>query len=295
MPAAGSRFDLEELNVINAIAFRTLAYQAHQQALMQLTPDSPVIAIGAIEEGRPAGLVLMEARGDKSAILSICTATEFRNRGIATELLRAAEHALKERKAASATLTYVTGKATTPALERLLEKCGWPAAEPKHLHCWTDNRIYPWLADYKLPESFEIFPWVDITVGDRLSLERSQAAENWVPESVWPFSFEGTLEPNTSLGVRYGGELVGWVLTQERPPNALCYACSYMRPDLQRRGRLIGAYAEAVRRQIEFTDKTVGIWIVPYKHPAMAAFVLRRMKPHLVSLQDFRESRKEFA
>lgn len=295
MQATGSGFELEELNVINAIAFRNLAYPAHQHALHQLGPESPIIAIGAIAEGKPAGLVLAEARGEKSAILSICTASAFRNRGIATELLNAAERALRTRDVPSASLTYVTGKPTTEALEKLLARCGWPVAEPKHLHCWTDNRVYPWLAEYKLPESFEIFPWIDITVGDRVSLERSQAAENWVPESVWPFSFDGTLEPNTSLGVRYGGELVGWVLTQVRPPDALCYACSYMRPDLQRRGRLIGAYAEAVRRQIEFTDKTVGIWIVPYKHPAMAAFVLRRMKPHLVSLQEFRESRKEFA
>ncbi len=102
------------------------------------------------------------------------------------------------------------------------------------------------------------------------------------------------MEAANSLGIRHNGELVGWVITQPREPNAICYACSYMRPNLQRRGHLVAAYAEAVRRQIEFTDKPIGIWIVPYIQGPMAAFVLRRMKPYLISLSEFKEANKVF-
>ena len=148
------------------------------------------------------------------------------------------------------------------------------------------------MCEYKLPSSFETFPWVNVTPQDREALERSQAEEHWIPQGLWPFDYPD-LEPANSLGVRYKGELVGWVLTQPREPDALCYCCSYMRPDLQRRGRLVAAYAEAVKRQIELTDKPIGIWIVPYHHESMAAFVLRRMRPYLISLAEFRESWKQ--
>jgi GNAT superfamily N-acetyltransferase len=294
MIASSASFEIERLNAINAALFSHLTFRAHQHVLYELTADAPLAAFGAQVEGRAAGLVICESGSKLSSIVSICVSSEFRNRGIGSELLRVAAKHLNARGCQQLSLTYLSGRPTTAALERILAKCDWPPSEPKHLVCTSDKRMYtaPWMSEYKLPASFEVFRWVDITPEDRAALERSQAVDGWVPEGLWPFDYDHNMEKANSLGVRYKGEVVGWVITQPREPDAVCYCCSYMRPDLQRRGRLIAAYAEAVHRQIQFTTKPIGIWIVPLKHESMAAFVLRRMKPYLISLAEFRQSKK---
>lgn len=288
-----TKVELEPLNVFNSAPFLNYTFHAYQYLLYQLHGASAVMGVGAMVEGRPVGLVLGEVAGEKSSVLSICVDKAYRNRGIGSQLLGAIKDRLAERGAPLVRFTYVTGKPATPAVEGLLAKCRWPAPAPKHLVCTSDKRMYsaPWMAQYKLPSNFEIFAWTDVTPDDRETLERTQREDGWVPEGLWPFDYAAEMEPANSIGVRYNGELVGWVITQPRHPDAVCYSCSWMRPQLQRRGRLVGAYAEAVRRQIEYTDKPIGIWIVPYKHESMAAFVLRRMKPWLISLAEFRESK----
>ncbi len=284
--------EIERLNSINSAAFSAFTFHAYQHILYSLQAGGSIAAFGALVGGAPAGMVICEAAPETANIVSICVGAEFRNRGVGSALLAAAEQELAGKGAGIAAFTYATGKPTQPALERMLAKCGWPQPQPKHLICTSDKRMYAFLSEYKLPPSFEVFPWTEVTPEDRASLERSQAAEQWVPKGLWPFDYEATMEPANSVGVRYGGELVGWLITQPREPDAVCYSCSWMRPDLQRRGRLVAAYAEAVRRQIEFTTKPIGIWIVPYHHESMASFVLRRMKPWLISLSEFRHSRK---
>ncbi len=287
-------FQLERLNQLSAAAFCNLTFRAYQYLLYQLHETGSVIAIGAVAEGRTAGLVIGETGQDKSAIISICVDTAYRNRGLGSALLLAMEKEFLTRAAVSPTFTYVTGKPTTPALERMLAKCGWPAPQPKHLVCVSDKRMYsaPWMREYQLPPSFELLPWTEITDRDRTALTLSQERENWVPKSLWPFDYEGTLETANSLAIRFKGELVGWVLTQPREPDSVCYCCSYMHPSLQRTSALVAAYADAVRRQIEFTNKPNGIWIVPFQHRSMVAFVRRRMAPYLISQAEFRQTQK---
>jgi GNAT superfamily N-acetyltransferase len=297
MEPVAPAIEFEHLNALSGALFRTLTFPAYQYVLQQLRSDGPIVGIGAWVGGHPAGLVLGEAVNGKATVLSIAVDNAYRNRGIGSALLRAMEKELAARGASTLTLTYVTEKPSTPALVRVLEKCEWPAPEPKHLVCTSDKRMYtaPWMANYTLPPEFEVFPWVELSAADRAALELSQQTEGWIPEGLSPFAYEGSIEPANSLGIRFKGEVVGWLITQPREPDAVCYSCSYMRPDLQKRARLVAVYAEGVRRQVEFTTKPIGIWIVPFKHKQMANFVLRRMRPWLISLAEFHESRKPIA
>lgn len=294
METVADRVELEPLNALSAALFTRLTFHSYQYVLYQLRAGGTTFGIGALVDGQPAGLVLGEAIDGKGTILSIAVGKAHRNRGIGAMLLLAMEKELATHGASTLTFTYVTEKPTTPAVVRLLEKCAWPAAEPKHLVCTSDKRMYtsPWMANYTLPPEFEVFPWVDLTAEDRAALVRSQETEGWIPTGLSPFDYEGTLEPANSLGIRFKGEVVGWLITQPREPDAVCYSCSYMRPDLQKRARLVAVYAEGVRRQVAFTTKPIGIWIVPFRHKQMANFVLRRMRPWLISLAEFHESKK---
>jgi ribosomal protein S18 acetylase RimI-like enzyme len=133
MAPVAESFELETLNSLSAATFCNLTFHAYQYVLYQLRADGNTVGIGALAGGQTAGLILGEAVDGKGTILSLAVGQAYRNRGIGSALMRAMEKELAARGASTLTLTYVTEKPTTAALVRVLEKCEWPKAQPKHL------------------------------------------------------------------------------------------------------------------------------------------------------------------
>ena len=150
----------------------------------------------------------------------------------------------------------------------------------------------PWVSAYKLPNSFEIFSWTDLSLSERHDLERQQETQHWIPDTLVPFKYENSMEPLNSVGLQYRGQVVGWVITQRFRTDTICYSCSYIRPDLQRRGRIIPLYAEAIRRHCTRPEIPNATWVVPYIHEGMVQFVQHRMAEHMTSIDEFRRSCK---
>lgn len=106
-----------------------------------------------------------------------------------------------------------------------------------------------------------------------------------------PFDYAAGCDPHTSLGLRYRGEVVGWVITHVIGGDTLRFTCSYLHPDLQKMGRLIPVYESAIRRSEE-QGITKGSWTVPYHHPRMVAFVTRWIAPYADSVGQTRSVTK---
>src|SRR3954453_14814399 len=82
-----------------ALPYLGLTFPVYQATLMRLSADPAYLAFGTERGGRPAGLVLTRV-GEKGAdVLSLVVLPEFRNQGIAGELLRSLEHVLITRGA----------------------------------------------------------------------------------------------------------------------------------------------------------------------------------------------------
>jgi hypothetical protein len=119
-----------------------------------------------------------------------------------------------------------------------------------------------------------------------------QATHPWIPEGLDPFQFS-QFHTFNSLGLRYRGEVVGWVITEEFDEQTLSYACSYIRPDLKSRGRLVQLWVEAVRRhRLELARFPKAAWRVMCSEPGMVRFVRRRMVPYADYMEEFRTSSK---
>jgi hypothetical protein len=108
----------------------------------------------------------------------------------------------------------------------------------------------------------------------------------WIPPSLNPFKYESTMEYN-SVAMRCGGNVVGFILTQRFDASTLIYSCNYMRPDLQRRGRMVPMLAEAIWRQSKRLDVPNGWWVVPYAHRPMVRFARRWMAPYATTMEDY--------
>jgi GNAT superfamily N-acetyltransferase len=140
---------------------------------------------------------------------------------------------------------------------------------------------------YVLPSDMEIFLWQEITSKERLVIEQTQSVKSWIKEQLYPFKHEESFEPLNSLGLRYRGEVVGWVLTKRLDVDTIAYNCMFVRKDLQRMGRGIALFVEAIKRQ-NMANIPKGIWEVNQKNHLMIRFINKYMLPYLTSIEEIR-------
>ncbi len=148
----------------------------------------------------------------------------------------------------------------------------------------------PWLARCRLPNDYEIFSWRELTAADRASILERQSLRRWYPEQLSPFQQEDRIESLNSLGLRYHGEVVGWLITHRSAPDTVQYTALYVRRDIQRLGRGLALIAESLRRQIE-SDVPKGLCQVDVKRRSMLDYILRRFSPYVASTHELLSSR----
>jgi GNAT superfamily N-acetyltransferase len=286
-------YTINTLNSLTAAKYEKLTFSVFRYLLRNIDSEKSIIALAASSLEQPVGLALAEIRQDDSSaeVHSIFVEPPHRCSGIGTALLTRLEEELSQKGCTKAKLVYMTGKPTTPALESLLQKCNWTPPQPRMLVCKGQVetvREAPWMKKYsRLPASYSIFPWLEITQQERQTIQQQQEAQPWIPKDLIPFQYEKNLEPLNSLGLRYQGQVVGWVINHRLSPDTIRYTCSFVRQDLQKMGRIISLYAEAAKRQFQ-AKISQGIWTVPLEHESMVNFVKHRWTPYLTSLAETR-------
>jgi GNAT superfamily N-acetyltransferase len=292
-------YELTCVNNFGAVFFyQAFTYPRFRIKLQALTPEGNTVGIAASDSGKPIGLALAEILPDgKSAeMLSIFVARTHRRQGIGKALLTRLEEELFLRGCTSVELVYITGQPTTLALEGLLQRCNWTSPQPRRIVCKsTTDKIAkaPWMQKSRLPDSYTIFPWVQITTEERVAIYQQQQAEPWIPPDLIPPTCEKHLDPLNSLGLRYQGQVVGWVLTERIAPDTISYNSMFVRQDLQKMGRGISLVANAIQRQAQ-ANIPRGIYAVWLTNTPMIRFVKKHMIPYLTSLEESRGSFKSF-
>lgn len=286
----------QQLAAADASAYKSLTFPKFQHYLQQLQPDGTIVAIGASDAGKPVGLVLGELEPHKSTahMRSIFVQPSYRSTGIAKTLFAQFEQVLIKRRCQTVQIAYMSNRPTTAALEHLLQQLGWAQPVLDLLICkGTEERIIhaPWLREFHLPADYTMFLWKDLTSDDRRSMLERQQLQPWMPDDLIPFQYETDFEPINSMGLRYQGQVVGWLITHRTAQNTIRYTSSFVRRDLQKMGRVLPLYVAAIQRQIQ-VGITEAIWLVPANHPAMVSFVRKRMAPYLVSVEEARKSSK---
>ncbi len=292
----GKRSQMYALNILEKSTtgkYEKFTFPCFRDLLRNIDGDRSVIAIAASHQEQPVGLALAQIRSDsKSAeVLSIFVEAAHRTKELGTALLKRLEQELRTRGCTTTEMVYMTGQPTTPALERLLQKCNWQPPHPRMLVCKGDYgkiSLAPWIKKYShLPSSYSIFPWQEITAQERQAIAQQQETQPWIPEDLIPFKHENNFEPLNSLGLRYQGQVVGWVINHRLSSDTIRYTCSFVRKDLQKMGRIISLYAEAAQRQYK-ANILQCIWTVPLQHESMVNFVKRHWAPYLNSLEETR-------
>lgn len=289
--------EIQVLGALDSMPFHGLTY-ASLQPLLFSAGNGEVTAVGALEEGEPAGLALALRLPHKgfTRLASLFVRAGSRRRGIGTRLLAALEEELRREGAERLEASYQTGRSTSEAPPRMLARLGWPEPRPDRLICRCDRRMLesPWLTrEYPLPSDASIMPWSEVQASEIEALQASQASDPWIPASLRPWEYRD-LEFN-SVAMRRKGALVGWVLTQRFDSTTLIYSNSYMHPTLQRTARILALYVQAIRMQAADPRLPNALWVVPFIHPTMVRFVRSTMAPYMVRVEELRVSTRDLA
>jgi GNAT superfamily N-acetyltransferase len=271
-----------------AAPFLGMTYRSFVPLLTALTPDGPAVAIGAFTD-QPAGLAVAELKSAETAmLLSIYVVPAARQRGIGTGLVTATEEALVARGIVEVHAVYPSGKESTPFVERLLAQRGWSPPRPRmYLFQATQRSLETlltasWLRPAELPPEYEFFPWAEHTETDRAVILAGLESGRF-PAMLSPFTEVTSIEPAVSLGLRYRGELYGWMIGHRIAPHTIRYTALFVREDIPHKGLGFRMFAESLQRHIalerQFPDAT-GCWGVLASNP-FAAFLQRRLLPYL--------------
>ena len=266
------------LNTSNALDYDELTFPRLQKRWQTQPPQGELIGLSASVAGSMVGFAIAERINSETAeIISLFVLPEYRHQGIGTKLAAYLERELAQQGCLELILSYSTSSLTNTALEPLLQKLDWQPPQTTLVlgKTATENIAQaPWLNKFPLPPVFEVFPWCE-------------AAGLPLP----PTAEDRPLEPLTSLGLRYRGEVIGWVLTHRVAPDTIRYTTLEMAEPYQSRGRGVSLLAEAIRRQVN-SNVPYLTGSVSHKYPRLWQFVGRHLMPYLTGVGEVRQTSK---
>jgi hypothetical protein len=102
---------------------------------------------------------------------------------------------------------------------------------------------------HPLANGFEIFSWQELSDSEREAIVKRQEAELWYPEMLSPFREESIMEPINSLGLRYSGKVIGWMINHRIAPDTIRYTPLFVSEEARNSSAGYMLIIEAVRRQ----------------------------------------------
>ena len=248
--------------------------------------DPRMMMIGASIDGRPVGLaVMLRDEDDESALLeSIFVDPPYRGRGVGRRLLEAVEAKCFEESVKTLSGSWYDDAPSAASVAGLIGRSGWSDPETvtsvhrggRPLLEHADRTSRKW----SCRPGFAIESWSELSAVDLEQIERLKKTHGISiglhpeGESMLPVS------ASTSVVLRRGGEVVGWMVHHVLGSETLRYSSLWLHPDLIGRGLGIAIAIESSRRHLAVVDRLPRlIFFVLRNNDAMHRFIARRMKP----------------
>lgn len=285
----------DELSAMTFPAYRHLLDMRPRPRHPELGEVEPIqpFAIVARQDGRLVGLALAETPLAETPVTTIPEATalppqllsvfvrpEARRRGVATALVAAVEAEVRARGLGQLAAVYTTGKPGIEWMEQIFARRGWDPPERASLSVRIETkRALTWNGFEErrvraLGRGLEIFPWAELTDAENEEIQRSNGERRWIEPSLEPWPHDRSQLDSSSVGARYQGKVVGWVLNHRILPGVVRFSVSFMRRDLSRRGRIVPLYHASFLR-VDAQGCHLCTFITPFSYPRMIEFIER--------------------
>jgi GNAT superfamily N-acetyltransferase len=295
--------DIQMVHPKTGTACVGLTFPFYRQVLISASPEGPALALCYRVLGVPLGLILGHIADDPTMafVLSLFVDKGCRNQGIGTALMMRMESELASRGCKEVRAEYKADGLCSPILERLLRKLNWDPPRPHQFTYRVMGEDFhrlimdPWVDAYYLPPAFTIFPWSEASQEELNRIRQMPSDSSFYRAEADPFVESDRYEKLNSLGLRYKGEIVGWMITRRAAPGLILYDRWYVRDELQGAGRAPAILAESLKRHYAREGHLPGFgacFRVEAGNKPMLRFTMRRMGAYLTSVLETKASRK---
>jgi GNAT superfamily N-acetyltransferase len=222
---------------------------------------------------------------------TLVVAPDYRGKGIGQTLLSQLEKHLQSLQIKSLKIKYEGWHPESPILEHLLQKNGWEKPEPFVIRYFFHVPTFspPWFQrPCIVPSGFEIFPWAETTEKEREWLQIGERQRTF-PITVSPLRGTDPVEPINSLGLRYRGELVGWLITHRIAPDTIRYTAFYIHREHRNKRAAISLLIQSIRQQKQSPVPLALVEInLEYARRWWLGFVKKRLAPYAFKMQEIK-------
>ncbi len=221
--------------------------------------NAKVLLFAAMQEEALAALAVAAIYEEvgSAELFSFEIKEEFRSEELGIEMLQKLEEAAFQGNVLIITYFLRKTDPISPLILKILERKRWSAPKLFMTRYFFDTiASHPPFYDYplQLPAGYQIFPWKNLRKEERRKLLK-QYDEGHFSALVSPFHQEEKIEPLNSLGLRYKGEVIGWVITHKISSDTLKYASFYVRPEFRYKGVSMCLMVDSMKRQQRSTVK----------------------------------------
>ena len=229
-------------------------------------------------------------------ILFLKVKSQYRRKGIGTDLFLHAEQEANRRKANTINISLAKEDSFEP-IEKILQKRRW---EPPKINGYffetTVDRFFKDLRwtdpSKKFPYRSYIRPWADITP-EELDTVRKEEGSYYAQAGVDFLNLEN-IEPINSLILRDKERLIGWLITHRTAPDTIHYTSVYIVKEYRGLGFTIPLCVEAGYLQKEAGIPKIALWVLASNKPAVK-FWSKILAPAISKKQTWYYSYKELA
>lgn len=284
--------NIEQLSVFTINAYKKFFYDSTFRLLASL--DTSYIPLGASIDGVPAGAIVgwLDPKTRLAFVISVYVSKKFRRRGVGTALLAAMADIYKKASAEEIKMTFMSPE-FPEGIPPILKKLGWSEPVP-FIHTFKmDKKILesPIIKYRKLRPEYNYLTWKNFSADERAALKN----QSWYPETLSPFKLdENEIDADSSLILKYKGEVAGWLIVTPEDGETLFYHLAYIREDLQRLGRLMSIFLEAGCVQVAQNKYPYAAGRVNAQNTRMVNFTNKYLKPYTCKFETSYESRIKF-
>ena len=220
-----------------------------RQLVRDAREEDRLFVLGASFWGEPAGAAVVSIGENVAHLLDLYVLPSYRQAGIGRALLAAVEEQIRLAEIPRIQALYQPNQ-QTPYFQQLLAGLGWSTPLLKGQFFWTRCAVAfgPWVSRYRFHAPYSVFAWPELTASERNRLLQL-GVEGWYPPLLSPFHRpDDAWDPQSSIGLRCNGEVVGWCLTVREKPEQMLVDILFVDPSLQRVGRGFMLVGEVIRR-----------------------------------------------
>lgn len=252
-----------------------------------------LMAVTATLHHTPVGLVIGEKKpGHLLEIKSLFIDEGHKNKNLLFRMLKFLEKEYVKNGGLYMQAMYAEEPLFLEEWEKTFTQLGWTAKRLAAVECFYEDGYSfhpPWLdKNYVLHPDFEIFLWKELTAEEAEAIKLAYK-KRLIPEEVYPFSAGGLFEPMNSLGLRYKGKVVGWLITRRYDPDTICYYSIYTDLEFHHKGPIIKLLVHSLKLQQKssFKKAIFRVNVIQLPNLKWLKFIRRRLVPYTTKTTEY--------